>query len=95
MSPDPGHPLRVGIDGPCGAGETTLAVDLASEITSRGASRVSAWDEVIYLDVTTEVAQRRGVRRDASALGAETAAYAKRACQIYIAEKRRRDRRAS
>ena len=32
----PDHPLRVGIDGVCGAGKTTFASELAVEIASRG-----------------------------------------------------------
>ncbi|HET6826666.1 MAG TPA: uridine kinase [Amnibacterium sp.] len=32
----PGHPLRVGIDGPCGVGKTTFAGDLADALTAAG-----------------------------------------------------------
>ena len=31
-----GHPLRVGIDGPCGSGKSTLARELITAITARG-----------------------------------------------------------
>ncbi|MFL0410237.1 uridine kinase [Microbacterium paludicola] len=33
---DPGHPLRVGIDGVCGAGKTTFANELAAQLASTG-----------------------------------------------------------
>lgn len=32
----PGHPLRVGIDGPCGVGKTTFASDLADALRAAG-----------------------------------------------------------
>jgi uridine kinase len=177
---DPGHPLRVGIDGVCGAGKSTFARDLAASIEATGRpvvhvdsdgfhhvrerryrqGRESArgyyddaydfdslvstvlqplavgakyavkvhdlptdaviddetagapanaivlfdatfiqrpelrefWDEVIFLDVPEAVAQERGVRRDADALGGEEkarAAYDSRymeACRIYLRE---------
>ena len=181
-----GHPLRVGIDGVCGAGKTTFLVDLARHLdelarpvirvdsdgfhhsrairyrrgktSARGyyedaydfdalrdhvlvplgpegsrryASRVhdmatdqavrdwdsapqnaivlfdatfiqrddlrDQWDEVIYLDVSMERAQARGVARDADALGGvdgATFAYESRymaACRIYLAEQRPRE----
>lgn len=50
------------------------------------------WDEVIYLDGTTERAQERGIRRDADTLGGfdrAQQAYESRymaACAIYLAE---------
>jgi uridine kinase len=175
------HPIRVGIDGICGAGKTTFAAELADRIEERGRpaihlksdgfhnvrevryrrGRESArgyyedaydfeavrdfvlapfgpggsreyavrvhdletdsvrrewaaapgnavvifaatflqrdglrelWDEVIYLDSTTERAQERGIIRDADALGGlESAqrAYESRymaACAIYLGE---------
>lgn len=33
---DPGHPLRVGIDGVCGAGKSTFAEELAARIPAHG-----------------------------------------------------------
>ena len=33
---DPGHPLRVGIDGVCGAGKSTFAEELAERIAAHG-----------------------------------------------------------
>lgn len=33
---DPGHPLRVGIDGVCGAGKTTFAAELAKRLAQTG-----------------------------------------------------------
>lgn len=36
MAGDAGHPLRVGIDGPCGSGKSTLARELVAAITARG-----------------------------------------------------------
>lgn len=33
---DPGHPLRVGVDGVCGAGKSTFARDLAAVLERRG-----------------------------------------------------------
>ncbi len=57
----------------------------------RGALR-ELWDEVIYLDADEHVAIRRGVARDASALGgseAARAAYESRymaACRTYLSE---------
>lgn len=36
IAADVGHPLRVGIDGPCGAGKSTLARDLVAAVTARG-----------------------------------------------------------
>ena len=36
MAEDAGHPLRVGIDGPCGSGKSTLARELVAAITARG-----------------------------------------------------------
>ncbi|MGN6609908.1 MAG: uridine kinase [Jatrophihabitans sp.] len=33
---DPGHPLRVGIDGPCGSGKSTLARELVDAVGRRG-----------------------------------------------------------
>lgn len=33
---EPGHPLRVGIDGVCGVGKTTFAEELADRIVTRG-----------------------------------------------------------
>jgi uridine kinase len=56
------------------------------------------WDEVIYLDAAPQVAQARGVARDASALGgvdAATSAYETRymaACALYVAEQQPRER---
>ncbi len=35
-SRDPGHPLRVGIDGVCGVGKSTFAVELADRIPAHG-----------------------------------------------------------
>ena len=35
MAADLGHPLRVGVDGPCGAGKSTLARELVAAITAR------------------------------------------------------------
>lgn len=55
------------------------------------------WDEVVWLDVDREVALRRGVARDATALGgidAATAAYEQRymaACDLYVREERPRE----
>jgi len=184
---DPGHPLRVGIDGPSGVGKTTFANDLADAIrtlgrpviridsdgfhhvrairhrqgrdsargyyedaydfdalrdlvlvplgpggTRRHATKVhdlasdavvreeadapadavvlfgatflqrgslrEHWDEVIHLDAPEAVAQRRGVDRDALALGgaaAAIAAYESRytaAFRIYVAEERPNER---
>ncbi|WGL53393.1 uridine kinase [Nocardioides sp. BP30] len=37
---DPGHPLRVGIDGPCGVGKSRFAAELVRSITARGADGV-------------------------------------------------------
>ncbi|UIJ33954.1 uridine kinase [Allobranchiibius sp. GilTou73] len=37
---DIGHPLRVGIDGPCGSGKTTLAVQLTQAVSARGRAAV-------------------------------------------------------
>ncbi|MGY4644721.1 uridine kinase [Cellulomonas sp. URHB0016] len=178
---DPGHPLRVGVDGVCGAGKSTFADELAQHVTSLGRptvrldsdgfhhvrairyrqGRESArgyyedaydfdslrdlalvplgpggsgryatkvhdlrtdevapdwaladptsvvifdatflqrdglrdhWDDVVYLDASTERAQARGTARDAAALGgpdAANAAYTSRymaACRIYLDE---------
>lgn len=177
---DPGHPLRVGIDGVCGSGKSRFADDLAETLAASGrtvirldsdgfhnlrairrrnddpargyyedaydfaallervlvplgpdgareyATRVhdlvtddvlddtalapndavllfdctflqrgdlrQHWEEVVYLDVGLDVAQSRGVARDAEALGgpdAAAAAYDTRymaACRIYLAE---------
>lgn len=33
---DPGHPLRVGVDGVCGAGKTTFARDLVAAVQQHG-----------------------------------------------------------
>lgn len=184
---DPGHPLRVGVDGVCGAGKTTFADDLAVHVTAHGrpfiridsdgfhhvreirhrqgrdsargyyedsydfdsvrdlllvplgngrphryASRVhnlvtdeavqewavapddavvlfdatflqrddlrDHWDEVIFLDADMELAQSRGIARDASALGGHTdalRAYETRyvaACTIYLSEQNPKER---
>lgn len=35
---DPGHPLRVGVDGVCGSGKTTFARDLAAALGATPAS---------------------------------------------------------
>ena len=35
-----GHPLRVGIDGPCGSGKSTLATELVSAVAARGRDAV-------------------------------------------------------
>lgn len=184
---DPGHPIRVGIDGVCGVGKSTFGAELADHVEAQGrpvilvdsdgfhnvravryrqgrdsargyyedaydfeslrdlvlvplgpgGSRTYAvrvhdlqtdarirewstepanaivifaatflqrdglrelWDEVIYLDITTEPAQRRGVARDAdslggfhNALGAYTSRYTA-ACEIHLAEQDPRGR---
>jgi uridine kinase len=36
-----GHPVRVGIDGICGAGKTTFARDLAAVLTARGSRTIT------------------------------------------------------
>ncbi len=36
---DPGHPLRVGVDGITAAGKTTLAAELAVAVVERGVRR--------------------------------------------------------
>jgi len=182
-----GHPLRVGIDGVCGAGKTTFAKDLAEHLTGHGrpvvrinsdgfhhireiryrqgkdsargyyqdaydfdsvrdlvlvplgssgphryASRVhdlltdavvrewataradavvlfdatflqrddlcGHWDEVIYLDADTRLAQARGLARDEKALGGPDAAalaYEMRymaACTMYLSERNPKQR---
>lgn len=62
----------------------------------RGALR-RWWDEVVWLEVDREVALRRGVGRDATALGGveeATAAYERRymaACDLYVREERPRE----
>ena len=56
------------------------------------------WDEVIYLDASSDAAQHRGVNRDAAALGGQSAAieaYRRRymaACEIYLREQSPRER---
>lgn len=40
VASDQGHPLRVGIDGPCGVGKSTFAGELVQVITARGADAV-------------------------------------------------------
>ncbi|GAA3524745.1 uridine kinase [Aeromicrobium flavum] len=74
---------------------TTAPVDavmlFAATFLQRAGLR-DLWDEVIHLHVDLEVAQARGVERDAAALGgavAATRAYEERylaACRLYVAE---------
>lgn len=81
-------------------GETALAepdavVVFDCTFLQRGAVR-RWWDEVVWLEVDREVALRRGVARDAAALGGvdeATAAYERRymaACDLYVREERPR-----
>ena len=63
----------------------------------RGSLR-ELWDEVVFLDGDPVAAQRRGIARDAPALGGEVAAESAHetrymaACRIYLAEQRPRER---
>lgn len=58
MAEDAGHPLRVGIDGPCGSGKSTLARDLVAVITARG--RVAAHLDSDGFRNTRDIRYRRG-----------------------------------
>ena len=74
-----------------GIGPGNAVVIFAATFLQRGGLR-ELWDEVIYLDSTTERARERGIIRDADALGGiESAqrAYESRymaARAIYLAE---------
>lgn len=68
-------------------------VVFACTFIQRGGLR-DLWDEVVYLDTARDVALRRGVERDADALGGSKAAeatYERRymaACDLYLAHER-------
>jgi uridine kinase len=79
----------------------TVPVDavvvFAATFVQRGALR-ELWDEVVWVDTDEETATRRGIARDAAALGGEEAARAayeqryRAACAIYVEEERPRER---
>lgn len=69
----------------------------AATFVQRGDLR-DLWDEVVWVDTDEETATRRGIARDAEALGGEEAARAayeqryRAACAIYVEEERPRER---
>ena len=62
-SRDPGHPLRVGIDGVCGSGKTTFARELAAALTASGRTAIDIDSDGFHHRRSVRYRQGRGSAR--------------------------------